>query len=198
MIRPSAQAANCPGLRLQPETQQASLASGARLDLRHFSTGIAVDRAVDRLLEMGARNLWVELGSIVRAHGGGGDGDGWSYTLPQFAGMSQGLGLIRLNDRSLAVVSAHRDRFRFGDLSYAPFLDQRTGQAASGVIAVLVATPLAADAQALSTSMLILGNREGTLRLVNVTPKPSALWLLGDGSGEPLLNTYNWSTLSSP
>lgn len=190
-------AATCETLQLFPETLQASLASGSRLDLRHFIAGVAVDRATDHLRNSGGRNLWVQFGPIVRAHGTGADGRGWVYSLPQFAGMSEGLEPIRLNDMAIAAVSAHRNRLRFGDVDYAPFLDQRDGQPASGVIAVLVATPLAADAEALATTMVILGNREGSLRLANVEPAPAALWLLGDGTGEPLLNTYKWSTLGS-
>lgn len=197
-LREATQTANCQNLQLRPETLQASLAAGCRLDLRHFADGIAIDRAVDRLLELGARNLWVERGPTVRALGPGADGQGWRYAPPRFAGMSEGLEPMRLRDMSLAAVSAHRDRFRFGELSYPPFLDQRTGQPASGVVAVLVATPQATDALALATTMMILGNREGQLRLANVTPAPSALWLLGDGSGEPLLNTYKWTALGIP
>jgi thiamine biosynthesis lipoprotein len=197
MLRTPVQAASCENLVLRPETLQASLASGASLDLRHFRAGHAVDRATDSLQQAGAANLWIEHAGVVRALGPGADGMGWSYTPPVFAGMSEGLEAVRLNDQALAVASAHRRRFRFGELDYPPFLDQRTGQPASGVVAVLVATRLALDAQALATTMMVTGNREGQLRLANVVPTPSALWLLGDGSGEPLLATYKWSVLTT-
>ena len=182
---------------LRPETLQASLASGAGVDLRHFAAGHAVDLAADRLRAAGAADFWVEHSSIVRAAGAGPDGRGWTYDLPVFAGMSEGLEAVHLRDRALAVVSAHRQRFQFGDLDYPAFLDQRTGRPAGGVVAVLVATNLALDAQALATTMMITGIREGQLRLGAVVPTPAALWLLGDGSGEPLLATYKWSALAT-
>ena len=105
---------------------------------------------------------------------------------------------LRLNDLSVAAISSHGERLRQGDAEFPVLLDQRTGRPSSGVLAVVLATPLATDAQALATTMMILGNREGQLRLGNVDPAPAVLWLLGDGSGEPLLATYRWSSLGSP
>lgn len=197
MLRGPTQAAGCTNLGVRPDTLQASLAFGSRVDLRHFALGFAVDRAVEHLREAGATNLWVEIGPVVRALGAGASGRGWRFTPPRIAGMSEGLDPVWLRDLSLSVISAHRERFRFPSLTYPAYLDQRTGQPSSGVAAVLVATPLAVDAQALATTMMILGNREGQLRLGTVNPAPSALWLLGDGSGEPLLSTYKWSAVTS-
>jgi thiamine biosynthesis lipoprotein ApbE len=111
--------------------------------------------------------------------------------------MTETLDPIWLQDKAVAAVSAQHRRFRFGDLSYPAFLDQRTGQPASGVQGALIATERALDAQALATTMMITGNREGQLRLAAVEPSPAALWLLGDDTGEPLINTYKWSVLST-
>jgi thiamine biosynthesis lipoprotein ApbE len=111
--------------------------------------------------------------------------------------MREPLDDVWLRDGSLAVVSTHRNRFRFGSVTYPPFVDQRTGAPASGTVGVMVASQLAVDAQAIGTAMVVLGNREGQLRLGGVLPSPSVLWLLGDGSGEPLIATYRWSELQS-
>lgn len=180
---------------LHPESERWSLAAGSRIDLRHFASGHAVDRAMRDLLAAGATNAWIEYGSIVRAVGAGPEGRGWEYIPPIFPGMVDSLEPLWLHDRALAVASAQRDRFRFGDLSYPAFLDQRTGRPPEGVVAVLAASELAIDAQALANAMMVLGNREGQFRLGTVDPAPSVLWLLGDGSGPPLLTTTNWSVL---
>lgn len=189
------QGAACPNLTLQPETLSASLAAGSKLDLRHFTTGYVVDRAIQDLRERGVSNAFVEYRSVMRGIGPGPSGKGWKVSLPLLPGMTETLDPVWLRDRALAVVSTHRNRFRFGDTSYAAFLDQRSGKAAEGTAGVLVVSELAIDAQALGTTMVILGNREGQLRLGGVVPSPSVLWLLGDGSGEPLLATYKWSEM---
>lgn len=192
-LETAVEAAACHNLR--PEAERWSLAAGSRLDLRHFAAGYAVDRAMQDLLDAGATNAWIEYGAVVRALGDGPEGRGWKFVPPLFPGMVEGLEPLWLHDRALAIASAQRDRFRFGDLSYPPYLDQRSGRPTQGVIAVLVASELAADAQALASAMMVLGNREGQFRLGTVDPAPSVLWLLGDGSGPPLITTKNWSPL---
>lgn len=186
-------AASCQNLMLHPEAVSASVAAGSKLDLRHFDTGYAVDRAIQQLREDGVSNAWVEFRSVMRGIGRGPAGRGWDATLPLLPGMTEPLDPIRLYNQALAVVSTHRNRFRFGGTSYPSFLDQRSGKPAEGTLGVLVVTELALDAQAIGSSMVILGNREGQLRLGGVIPSPSVLWLLGDGSGEPLLTAYKWS-----
>jgi thiamine biosynthesis lipoprotein ApbE len=189
--------AACSNLQITAESSRISLSAGARVDLRHFAAGDAVDQVTDQFLQAGVTNAWVAVGDVVRAVGPGPSGRGWQYQLPLFAGMTETLDPIWLQDKAVAAVSAQHRRFRFGDLSYPAFLDQRTGQPASGVQGALIATERALDAQALATTMMITGNREGQLRLAAVEPSPAALWLLGDDTGEPLINTYKWSVLST-
>lgn len=185
--------ADCRNLR--PEEGRWALAADSRIDLRHFADGHAVDRAMSDLLEAGAGNAWIEYGAVVRAIGAGPEGRGWKFVPPLFPGMIDGLEPVWLRDRALAVASSQRDRFRFGDLSYAGYLDQRSGRPPEGVLGVMVASELAVDAQALASAMLVLGNREGQFRLGTVEPTPSALWVLGEGSGPPLVTTMKWSAL---
>jgi thiamine biosynthesis lipoprotein len=188
--------AACRSLILDPETQRAALAGGSRIDLRHFIAGYAIDQATHSLQEAGARNTWIEFAGIMRASGGGPQGDGWKVTLPLFPGQTEAFDPIRLRNSALAVVGSHDQRFDFDSGSYAAFLDQRSGRPPSGVLGVLAVSELAIDAQGIATSMMILGNREGMLRLGTTDPSPSVLWLMGDGSGEPLLTTYKWSVLT--
>ena len=193
-----ARSAGCENLTLDPEALTASLAAGSRLDLRHFTTGYAVDRAVHGLIESGVTNAWVEFRSVTRALGPGPEGRGWEVTLPLLPGMTEALDPVYLRDQALAVISTHRNRFRFGDMSFPPFLDERNGRPASGTVGAMVVTRLALDAQAIGSALVVLGNREGQLRLGGVVPSPSVLWLLGDGSGAPLIATFRWSEVTLP
>jgi thiamine biosynthesis lipoprotein ApbE len=189
--------AACSNLQIDTGSSLVSLSAGARVDLRDFAAGDATDLVSDQFLQAGVTNAWVVVGDVVRAMGPGPSGRGWKYQLPLFAGMTETLDPVWLRDMSVAAVSAQRRRFRFGDLSYPAYLDQRTGQPASGVQGALIATERALDAQTLATAMMIMGNREGQLRLGAVDPSPAALWLLGDDAGEPLITTYKWSVLST-
>ena len=71
-------------------------------------------------------------------------------------------------------------------------MNQRTGRPAQGTLGTAVVTELALDAQALAVTLAITGPGEGQLRLGQLTPRPSVLWLQGNGGGEPLAIEYRW------
>ena len=64
------------------------------------------------------------------------------------------------------------------------------------MLAAVAVTELAVDAQGLAATMLILGPREGQLRMGTLRPRPSLLWFLGSGEGRPLLVDYRWSDVN--
>lgn len=175
--------ASCDRLGIDPAKGTASLGKGAGLDLRGFAEGAAVDRAVEVLRQAGAVNGFVRIGDARRGFGAGPAGKGWPVVLGPVPGMDEPAGRLFLRDQSLA----------FTLRGERAILNQRTGRPAEGTLAVAAAAELAVDAQALATTLLITGPREGQLRLGSLQPKPAALWLLGSGNGPPLLVEYRWS-----
>ncbi|MEM7050524.1 MAG: FAD:protein FMN transferase [Acidobacteriota bacterium] len=169
------------------------LAEGSELDLTHFAPGFAIDRAAAVLRSHGAGNGWIRIGSSRRGFGPGPAGLGWPVELPTFEGLDKPLEKLFLKDRALAIARLDDHPLVIGGDRMAPYLDQRTGQPAQGVVATLTVTELALDAQALSVALFILGSREGEFRVSNLKPEPSVLWLLGSGTGRPLLSSYRWS-----
>lgn len=193
-LRDAVVAAGCDRLELDPDAGTATLAEGSRIDLRGFQRGAIVDRAVAALEERGVLNAWVELGDVRRAFGPG-LGGGWPLLLPVFPGMSQPLDQVWLRDRALAVVSLGRRPITVAGDDYPPVIDQRTGRPVTGVVGVVVATELAGDAEALAFALFALGSREGQFRAGALRPEPSVLWLLGSGTGTPIVNGHRWSRL---
>jgi len=175
------------------EPTTVELAEGSRLDLWGFAQGYAADRAMDIVRRHGAGNAIVKVGQAWRAVGGGPDGEGWYVALPPAEpGSGESIDEIWLRDRALAVVTAAgRDLDIF-----VPILDQRTGRPGSGVIAVAVATELAVDAYGMAPSLYILGLRRGQRELGQVRPRPSVLWLLGEGGSEGVASSYRWSEVA--
>ncbi len=184
------------------DSPAATVAEGSRIDPAWMARGLAIDRAASRLQKLGVENAWLEIGPVVRALGAGPDGQGWPLVLPPPAGSPEPMDELWLQDQALAVVRRppsdgvpdHRpevDSWNAGPT----LIDQRTGVPARGVVAVAVVIEKAWDAEALAASLFILGLREGQLRLGGYRPRPSILWFLGAGKGEPLASTYNWSAL---
>src|SRR5947199_61468 len=91
-----------------------------------------------------------------------------------------------------AAASAACDRLQVGTATVSPYIHQRTGQPAQGVVATLAAAELALDAQGLAVTLTLTGATDGQLRLGSLSPRPAVLWLLGTGAGEPLQMEYHW------
>jgi thiamine biosynthesis lipoprotein len=192
LLQQATAAARCESLTLNPAKDTAELAAGSRLDLGGFAEGHAVDMAIEMLKRNGVANGFVQIGPIQRGLGKGVDGRGWKIILPRFTGMDRPSGRFLLRDRAAAVLSTLDGSMRIADQVLLPYLNQRTGLPAPGVMGVATVTDLAVDAQALAVAMILTGPREGQLRLGSLRPSPSVLWFLGNGSGAPLQADHHW------
>jgi len=186
-------AAACRNLQVDTAAGTAALAAGSAADLWGFAEGLAVDRAVEVLRQRGVTNGFVQIGGVYRGFGKGLDARGWHIQMPRLPGMAVPMGRIFLRDQALAIASAtdHPLRVPSGD-ALPPYVSQRTGRPAEGTLATAVVTDSALDAQALAVALLIAGPGEGHSRLGSLSPRPSVLWLQGNGNGEPLAIEFLW------
>ncbi len=169
----------------------AQIAEGSRVAALGMERGFAIDRAAELLRAAGVENAWLEIGGVWRAMGSGPEGRGWLAILPPAPGERRPSDQVWLRDQSLAIAA----RVPVGGEPEIRFIDQRTGVPPRGVILVAAVTEEAVDAEALAATLYVTGLREGHLRLGGLTPRPSVYWLLGQGKGEPLESTYQWSAL---
>lgn len=193
LLEPAIAAAKCDRLRLDEAGATYAIAAGSALDLRHFTRGWAVDRAVETLREHGAANLWVRHGAVARGVGGGPDGEGWPYALPGVAQLELSAGMLLLRDQSVAVADVAERPLRIAGDKFARYLDLRTGRPANGVACAVAVTELAGDAEPLAAALIALGTNGGQIRLGALRPRPAVLWMLGSSdSSSPVLATFNW------
>lgn len=169
------------------------LETGSQLDLWPFGSGWAVDRALEILEGHGAANGFVEVGSVRRGLGPGPGGRGWKVTLPILPGYKTPLGTVWLNDEALAIAHYEDRRIEIADDPVIPYIDQRTGRPAEGVVAVIALTELGVDARGLATTMFVTGHVKGQFLLGQIEPEPAVRWLLGTGAGRPLITDFNWT-----
>jgi thiamine biosynthesis lipoprotein len=191
------ESARCEGLTIDLASATVTLPEGSAVDLTAFAAGFAADRAADALRAAGATNGVVETGAVVRAFGPGPEGAGWPVELPAFPRSEGPIARLLLRDQAVAVAAADARPIVIAGDRHAGLIDQRTGHPATGAVATAAATELAIDAQALATTAFILGSRETTFLLGQLRPTPSVLWLLGTGSGRPLVTSHHWSRLAT-
>lgn len=82
--------------------------------------------------------------------------------------------VVRLKDRAIATSAAYERFYQFGDKRYSHILDARTGRPAQGVASATVIADDNVTANALATTLCVLGAEEG-LKLVGRTPGAEAL-----------------------
>lgn len=139
------------------------LRPGVELNLGAIGKGWAIDRAVAALQMAGVASVLVHGGqSSVRGRGVQGPAlpgrRGWPIGLRHPLRPAQRLATITLDDRALGTSGSGTQFFVDRGHKLGHILDPRTGRpAAAGVISATVIAPEAADADALSTALYVLG-----------------------------------------
>ncbi|MBN1556713.1 MAG: FAD:protein FMN transferase [Lentisphaerae bacterium] len=137
-------------------------ARGAGVDLGGIAKGYAVDRAYDALRGEGAAAFLVDLGGNIRCAGRPAPGRPWRIGVRDPFRTERLLGTLTLPDGMAVATSGHYERFVTLDGErYAHILDPRTGRPVRGMASVTVLAPTAAEADALSTALFVMGPRGG-------------------------------------
>jgi len=134
---------------------------GMKLDLGAIAKGYAVDRALAVLRDSGVENALINAGGDLAVLGRPSPGHAWRVGL-QHPRKPEAL-IAALDAEGFAVAtSGDYQRYRLHDgVRYHHILTPSTGLPASGLIAVTVAAPNAADADALATAVFVLGPDRG-------------------------------------
>ncbi|MBN2295434.1 MAG: FAD:protein FMN transferase [Pirellulales bacterium] len=150
------------------------LRSGMRLNLGAIGKGYALDRAAEVLQAAGIQDFMIHGGqSSVLALGSSTENQaamktseeetesliaGWTVGVAHPLRSGHRLAEIRLKNRALATSGSFRQFFRYQGRRYSHILDPRNGQPAQGVLSATVLAPTAAEADALSTAVFVLGH----------------------------------------
>ncbi|MCU0770349.1 MAG: FAD:protein FMN transferase [Verrucomicrobia bacterium] len=135
---------------------------GMTLDLGAIGKGYALDRAVELLRESGVRSGLLHSGtSTASAIGSPPDSAVWGMEIDQPVG-ADGTGTLPMpavviRDESLSVSSLAEKCFSANGRLYGHVMDPRTGEPVKAAVLTVVALPSAAEADAWSTALMVLG-----------------------------------------
>ena len=144
--------------------------AGMALDLGGIGKEYAVDCVINMAIQRGIPNVLVDFGQDVRARGHAPDKKFWWIGLDDATAPGKCWGGVAITDHAVATSGDYLRHFKINGRRYGHILDPRTGYPAlNDCRAVSIIAPSCTIAGLLSTSVCILGAKEG-LQLVELHP----------------------------
>jgi len=167
--------------------------SAVEIDVNAIAKGYGVDHVFEFLEKFEINDLMVEIGGEIRAKGKNQFGKTWSYGIetPSINSQSQ-LNyefIIELENQSLATSGDYRQFSIIDEKIYSHAIDPRTGYPSiNNVASATVIAPKCIDADALSTSLMILNINEG-IKLIESIEDVEALIIQRDKNSFKTIKT---------
>lgn len=165
------------------ETQQTIFLKkkGMRIGFGAIGKGYAADKAKAILMSKGVEAGIINASGDMNTWGTQPDGSAWKIAITNPMNKTKNFGLFDLN-RQAVVTSGNYEKFILVDGErYAHIIDPRTGMPTKGIISVTVFAPKAEMADALATSIFVMGEDVG-INLINQLPEVEAIIVKEDGS----------------
>jgi len=161
----------------------------ARVDLGGIAKGYAVDVAAGVLRKNGFDNFMIDAGGDIYVSGKNCKGKAWRIGVRD-PDRSEIMDVVFLKDADITTSGSYEQSFKLGGESWSHIMDPRTGYPlkASGnnrVASVSVIAPTAAEADALSTALSVLGDQQGLTLIDRLGEGYAALVVRYEGEGVP-------------
>jgi len=157
--------------------------AGTQIDLGGVAKGFAVDRAIANLIEFGTSSALLDLGSTVFALGLPDDRDTWRVGIRDPQDPDEIFATFGMVNRAAATSGSYERFVVIDGHRYGHIMNPATGQPAEGLLSVTVISRSATLADALSTTLFVLGPARAQSLLHDHYPHVDAILILP--SGEP-------------
>jgi thiamine biosynthesis lipoprotein len=151
--------------------------SGMRLDLGGIAKGYGIDTAIETIKSAGGIGGIVVIGGDLRCFGiPPHNNKRWLIGLqnPNLNSPDQTILTLKLDDTAVTTSGDYRRFVTINGRRFSHIINPTTGCSAQGLASDTIITPLAADADALSTAVHVLGPEKG-LSLIENLPHTSAI-----------------------
>ena len=132
-----------------------------KIDFGGIAKGYAIDRARDVLVSNGIKNGLVNLGGNIFALGNAPGKKNWKIGVQDPRNKSRLLYSFELTDMAISTSGNYERFFEIGGKRYSHIMNPLTGEPCQGIISVTVALDSAERADALSTAIFVMGEKNG-------------------------------------
>ena len=141
--------------------------SGMKLDLNAIAPAFAVDLVARILTDHGIKHFMVDGSGEISCKGDQPGQRGWRVGVHDPSGKNDGVSdILRLENVAVSTSGNYERYYVIAGQKYSHIIDPRTGRPANEVISATVIAPTAEEANAYSTSLCVLGGKEG-IKLVS-------------------------------
>ena len=165
-----------------------------QIDLAAIAKGYGVDRVADAIRKSGHPNFIVEIGGEIVAEGANCSGKPWRVGIesPEASGRAFGseiFQIVEISGQAMATSGDYRNFQRREDgTCYSHIIDPHTGMPAqSDVAAVTVIAAHCMDADAMATSLCVMGSEKG-FQWLEKHPEFQAFFILHAAAGSFISN----------
>ena len=138
---------------------------GMKIGFGAIGKGYAADKAKQLLKDKGVTAGIINASGDMNTWGHQPDGKPWTVAITNPMDKTKAFGLFSISERAVVTSGDYEKFVRFNGVRYAHIINPKTGYPATGIISVTVFAPKAELADALATSVFVMGKDIGIDRI---------------------------------
>lgn len=154
---------------------------GMKIGFGAIGKGYAADKAKTLLMKKGVSAGIINASGDMNTWGKQPDNSEWKVALTNPMDKKKGFGLLPVVDKAVVTSGDYEKQVVFNGVKYSHIIDPRTGYPSKGILSVTVFAPKAELADALATSVFVMGKEAGLDR-INQLPKVDCIIIDEDGN----------------
>lgn len=153
---------------------------GMKIGFGAVGKGYAADKAKELLQKKGVVSGIINASGDMNTWGKQPDGSAWKVALTNPMDKNKGFGLLPVIDKAVVTSGNYEKQVVFNGTTYSHIIDPRTGYPSKGILSVTVFAAKAELADALATSVFVMGKETGLDR-INQLPDVECIIIAEDG-----------------
>lgn len=139
--------------------------AGMKIGFGAIGKGYAADKAKDLLISKGVQAGIINASGDMNTWGEKPDGSTWKVAITNPLNKEHAFALLPLEDRAVVTSGDYEKYVKFNGIRYSHIINPKTGYPATGIISATVFAPKAELADALATSVFVMGINTGIDRI---------------------------------